>query len=346
MMSDPYSNVVWHNALSLSMSGLGWRQEPREQPFDRFPAAMASQVSPELWRLACQPAGVYVEFSGSPRQLFARWHLSEALPQGEAVNRLAQSGLDLYAKDAQGVWRWAGSRTPWNAPDCDGALVSGTLDGQERDYRVYLPISNRVDRVEIGSREPLGPLKRADERDPVVVYGTSIVHGAGVSRPGMPHVCQVGRMLDWELLNLGFCGRAWCEPVVAEALGRLRASLFVVDCLPNNGPEELETRLPVFLRILRGARPQIPILLVEDRQFGGARFQPERSPYRMAKNLVLARVVDGLRAEGVTGLHVATHPDWFGEDGDGTLDGSHPNDLGAWRMATALLPALHSVLKS
>jgi hypothetical protein len=344
MTSDPYADVIWHDAHGLCLGGLGWRQEAREQSFDRFPAAMREQVSPDLWRLACQPAGVYVEFAGSPRQVFARWHLSEPLPQGEAVNRLPQSGLDVYARDDLGIWRWAGSRTPWNAPNCDGSLISGILDAQEREYRVYLPLMNRVDRVEIGSREPLGPLKNADTRDPVVVYGTSIVHGAGVSRPGMPHVCQLGRMLDRELLNLGFCGRAWCEPGVAEALGRLRASLFVVDCLPNNGPEELAKRLPAFLRILRAARPDTPILLVEDRQFGGARFQPERSPYRCAKNRALERVVDGLRAEGLAGLHVASHLDWFGGDGEGTLDGSHPNDLGAWRMATALVPEVHALL--
>ena len=36
--------------------------------------------------------------------------------------------------------------------------------------------------------------------------------------------------------------------------------------------------------------------------------------------------------------------DMLGEDGDGTTDGSHPNDLGFLRQAEAMLPTLRMAL--
>ena len=122
-------------------------------------------------------------------------------------------------------------------------------------------------------------------------YGTSIVQGEGVGRSGMPHPSQLGRLLHQEVINLGFSGRAWCEPAVAEAMGRLNTQLFVVDCLPNNNPVELQQRLGLFLKILRQAQPTTPILLVEDRECGGAKFQPAYACQRSDKNAVLHSVM-------------------------------------------------------
>ena len=345
-MNDPFAGVNWLSAEQLGICGLGWKDEAREQPFDRFPIRVKPHIPEKLWSLACQPAGEYIEFHGAPTKIYARWHLSAARPQKHCAKPLAESGLDCYARDETGAWRWAGSRTPWNAPNCNGSIVTKALDGKERDYRVYLPLANRIDRLEIGAIEPLHVVTRhAAKAAPIVYYGTSIVHGEGVGRSGMTHASQIGRKLNHEVINLGFCGRAWCELAVAEAMSQLDATIFIVDCLPNNKPEELQERLRPFLQILRQAQSKTPILLVEDREFGGAQFQPELYHQPHDKNAVLHAVVNKLRTEGFDDLHLARHPSWFGEDGEGTEDGSHPNDLGAWRMATALSPIVDSLIK-
>jgi len=344
-VSDPYADVTWYDIRDFGLPVLGWQEQEREQPFDRFPLAMKDRIQEGLWGLSNKPAGLYVDFRGAPKQLFARWNLTTPLASDDKINRMPQAGLDLYARDGRGAWHWAGSRSPWNPPFCDGSLPYGDLDGAERDYRVYLPISTRVDQVLIGSKTPLSPVQHPDQRKPIAYYGSSIVHGAGVSRPGMPHACQLGRMLDRHLMNLGFAGRAWCEPAVAELLGQLDPALYLVDCVPNNSPEQLRERLPGFLRILRQARPHTPILLVEDRRFGGARFQPARMSEFQEKNRMQHLILEELKAEGLSGLHLASHPDWYGEDGEGTIDGSHPTDLGAWRMATALEPKVRALLE-
>src|SRR5690606_2418046 len=69
------------------------------------------------------------------------------------------------------------------------------------------------------------------------------------------------------MINLGFSGNGKCEPEVAALLGELDASLFVIDPLPNNFPENAAKLLPKFIEKLREARPETPILLV-----GGPRY--------------------------------------------------------------------------
>ena len=339
MANDPFDGVVWHDASKLGLGGLGWCDEVRENPYDRFPAAMRDQVAPKLWDLSTWAAGICVTFRTSARNLYVRWTLDEIdeRPVEAYQAACARSGMDCYGRDESENWRWVGTKEAWREPKCDGRLNNLPLDGIERDYRVYFPLMRRVLRAEIGACETILPSSK-DRRLPIAYYGTSIVHGAVVSRPGMTHAAQLGRLLQSEVVNLGFCGRAWCEPEVAAALSRLQPALYVIDVLPNNSAADLLQRLPVFLRILRNARPDTPVLLVGDRMFGDAAFMPERRRDFAAKNAAQEQAVQMLRDEGMEGLHLARHPDWFGADGEGSTDGSHPNDLGATRMAAALAP--------
>ena len=53
---------------------------------------------------------------------------------------------------------------------------------------------------------------------------------------------------------------------------------------------------------------------------------------------------DRLVADGVEGLHYLPGDPQLGDDGEGTVDGSHPTDLGFLRMADAFAPALAPLL--
>lgn len=351
MADETLADVIWHPIHSLSLGGLGWRNEDREQPLDRFPTSLKGLISPELWKLGCWSAGIYADFLGPPTELFVRWTMEEPQnPQADAfMAACARSGLDCYGRDHAGRWRWVGSKEAWREPSCDGRLHRLPLDGAARTYRVYLPLMRRVLSCEIGCRQPLSPVA-ADGRRPIAYYGTSIVHGAGVGRPGMPHAAQLGRALDREVFNLGVCGRAHCEIAIAEALGRLDPLIYLIDVLPNNTVENLGQRLPPFLRCLRQLRPDTPILCIGDRVFGDATFMPQRGQDFVAKNRRLQEIIDSLGQEGLSGLHLAVHADWFGSDGgsdgEGTADASHPNDLGAWRMAQQLTPVVQGLCEN
>ena len=114
--------------------------------------------------------------------------------------------------------------------------------------------------------------------------------------------------------------------------------------LPNNSPAEILERLPSFIQQLRKGRPNTPILLVENRKFGDASFLPHRETQRLEKNAAQFTVFQQLQASGLSNLHIAKTESWFGDDFEGTNDGSHPNDLGAWRMADQMLPIVKGLL--
>jgi hypothetical protein len=339
MHEDPFEGVTWRDVLDLGIRGMGWRDESREHPYDRFPVQLKAQLTPELWDLSVQSAGLYVDFQTHATEIFVRWTL-EGNPPAIVPGYTAPcgaSGVDCYGLDDQGVWRWVGNQEAWEDPQCNGRVTCRPLDGKLRTYRIYLPLRRRVLAFEVGARESISTSAKRGEH-PIAYYGTSIVHGAGVSRPGLTHAAQMGRRLKREVLNLGFCGRAFCEPAVAEALGRLDPILFIVDVVPNNCAVALAERLPRFLNILRAARPETPILLLGDRVFGDAAFVPERQRVYQEKNTSLEDVYAQAVASGMKDLHIHFADSWFGDDFEGTSDASHPNDLGAWRMAESLTP--------
>jgi len=54
---------------------------------------------------------------------------------------------------------------------------------------------------------------------------------------------------------------------------------------------------------------------------------------------------DSLVAAGVDGLHYLPGDKLIGDDGEGTVDGSHPTDLGFLRQADAMAGTLGPLLK-
>jgi hypothetical protein len=52
-----------------------------------------------------------------------------------------------------------------------------------------------------------------------------------------------------------------------------------------------------------------------------------------------------MQAEGITGLHYLEGNGLLGLDGEDTVDGSHPTDLGFFRQANAFETALRQIVK-
>ena len=200
---------------------------------------------------------------------------------------LLAGGIDCYGYCPQRGWCWVGQQTPWRPEGVvhDGRLNSTPLDGKRRRYR-YCGIGTPYESVEIGTN-PGAELSRAPLEDTsqlIVAYGTSIVHGWTVGRPGMAHPAIMARGLDRPIIPLGFAGNARMEVALAELLGELNPSVYTVDCLPNMNPELISERFRPFLDALRAKRPDTPILFIGDRVFGDHAFCPQRGEHYRAKN--------------------------------------------------------------
>ena len=185
----------------------------------------------------------------------------------------------------------------------------------------------------------------APTKPDVVYYGTSIAQGACASRPGMAMPSILGRKLGAHVVNLGFSGNGKMEPEMAKLLAELDPKVFVIDCLPTmNAPLVAERAAPL-VRTLRAARPKTPILLVEDRRFTNTDWFPARKQHHDGNHAALRAAYDQLMEEGVKHLTYVEDAPFLGEDGEGTVDASHPTDLGAMRWAEVMVPLVRPHLR-
>jgi lysophospholipase L1-like esterase len=212
---------------------------------------------------------------------------------------------------------------------------------------LYLPLYNRTESLVLGvpqgsSFEALPPL----DRKPIVYYGTSIAHGCSASRPGMAFPAILGRRLDYTVINFAFSGAGRMEEEMADLIQEIDAEVYVLDCLPNMTLDHVHERAEIFIRKLRQYRPNVPIILVEDRTLANAWLLPWWQKNHTNKRAAFRKVYDQLVAEGMTGLSYIEGDLLLGDDGDGTVDGSHPTDLGMVRMADAVEPYLRKALGS
>ena len=142
-----------------------------------------------------------------------------------------------------------------------------------------------------------------------------------------------------DCINLGFSGNAKAEDEMAQYIKALNMSLFVYD-YDHNAPtlEHLsETHSRMFATI-RQAQPELPILLLSRPKY--RLDQEEKQRLEVIKSTYDTAISDGDRnvyfMDGPTLMKYAKC--------DGTVDGCHPNDLGFYSMAKAILPLARSIL--
>lgn len=334
------AEVAWHDAKDWGVEGKGWSDTKRF--YDRLPGKAEGVVRGAVWNLSRHSAGMCADIETDATSIAAKWSLLSgnlAMPHMPATG---VSGLDLYAQE-DGKWYWLAVAKPSKQSN-QVTLMSGIKPGKRR-YRIYLPLYNGTESLAIGvdSKAHFKPIKPRTEK-PLLFYGTSITHGACASRPGMPHPAILGRWFDKPVINLGFSGNGRMEAEVAQLLGELDPCVYIIDCLPNmNGPTVAQRAAPL-VRIIRKARPNTPILLVEDRSFTNSRFLPGRQQHHAASRAALTNAYKTLQKEGVKGLHYLEGADLLGDDGEGATDGSHPSDLGFMRQAKVMAPVIKKVL--
>ncbi|MGI6081929.1 MAG: SGNH/GDSL hydrolase family protein [Limnochordia bacterium] len=337
------SGLVWYDVREWGVEGRGW--DDVERYYDRLPARAKGVVRDPVWNLSKDSAGMCTCFITDAPEIHARWRLRSARLAMSHMPATGVSGLDLYVRDeSAGVWRWLGIGRPEDSVEAQSMLAVG-LDGSRRSYLLYLPLYNGVESLEIGVPsnacfEPVAPRTAK----PVVFYGTSIVQGACASRPGMHHVAILGRRLDCPVINLGFSGNGRMEPEVGRLLAELDPAVYVIDCLPNMSVELVSERVEPLVRALREARPTAPIVLIGERYVHNVSLLPERRRVYAQKAEAFHKALERLTQAGVEGFHVIPGEPLLGDDGEGTVDGSHPTDLGFWRMADVLEPVLAKLL--
>lgn len=342
-LHEPCNELRWTDVADWRIEGRAFSD--RKAPYDRLPARAEGVVRDAVWHLSRHSAGMLLRFQSTSPELRVRYRLTSNALAKPHMPATGTSGCDLYGHDGE-RWRWIDVSRP-KSRDVEHVYFQGRRagDGGVNRFQLYLPLFNAVERLELGTAgDHLPTPLPARRRGAIVCYGTSILHGACASRPGMAWPAQLGRRLDREVTNLGFSGNGKMESEVGRFLCELDPAAFVIDCLPNMQPAEVAERTAPLVHQLRKARPTTPILLVEDRTFANAWFHRTRAEAHEQRRRALREAFAALQRDGVHGLHLLGGAALLGDDGEGTTDGSHPNDLGMMRMADAVAGALREVL--
>lgn len=341
--ADAGSELLWYDLRLLDVEGRGWTDT--KDFFDRLPAKAEGVVREPVWKLSRNSAGMCVRFRTDAKALHARWALTSSQLALTHMPATGVSGVDLYVRH-EGRWRWLAVGFP--KEQANSVELAKDLPAGEREFLLYLPLYNGVSSVAIGLPKA-ARLAKADQypgnRKPIVFYGTSITQGGCASRPGMVHTAILGRRLNYPVINLGFSGNGRMEPEMATLFAELDPAVYVLDCLPNMSAPQVTERVEPFVLTVRAARPETPILLVEDRNYTNGFLLESSRQRNLDSHAALRTAYERLTKAGDRNLHYLKGDELLGEDGEATVDSSHPTDLGFVRQAYAFELALRPILR-
>ena len=300
----------------------------------RLPREVAERTSPGVLTLSTNTAGGRVRFRSDTKNVavIAKYKNVTQMPHFSVTGR---RGMDLFA-DGTFVSTFI---PPDDMPNLAfEAKVGVPGEKKERDFTINLPTYENLTDLYIGIDENATLTKSTPYKNekPIVFYGSSITQGACASRPGNTYISFLSRWLDSDFINLGFSGSAKGEEAIVEYIASLDMSVFVCDYDHNApSPEHLEkTHLPLYRKV-RAAHPDLPIIFMT---------RPGVLVARPLHRKIIKKTYDIAISEGDKNVYFLDPNENMPFMADeGTVEACHPNDLGFYFMAQALLPILRGL---
>lgn len=303
-----------------------------DRTFVRMPDERAAAVSDGVRWVARSTAGGRIRFATDARSIRLRVQIAFC----------GFIGFDLYRLDGEtelfaGCFRGLEGNCPFiEQGDFECKIYVDGYVAQNpgvHTYTLNFPYNAHPTRVELGLEKGSVLRRGAPYRNekPVVFYGSSIVNGAWASRPGMTYPAQISQRLNLHYLNLGFSGLAKGEPAMAEYIAEQEMSAFVLDYDYNATRESLPLTHEPFYKTIRAAHPDIPVIIVTKPDY---LVDPAGSELRAG---MIRPTYENARARGENVVFIEGKTLFRGDSARNcSQDGTHPNDLGFYRMANVI----------
>ena len=150
-----------------------------------------------------------------------------------------------------------------------------------------------------------------------------------------------GILSNAQYVNLGFSGSALAEDAIAQYLAGLDMSVFVCD-YDHNVPDAAYLRQTHFrlYETIRKAQPELPIIFLS-----APCILLKKDPFTERRKIIYDTYQAALN-KGDKNVYFIGGEELFAGDGwdSCTVDGTHPNDLGFYRMAMRIEKTLISAL--
>ena len=183
----------------------------QDEIYRRLPKAVAEATSAGVNKLAKETAGVRVRFSTDSGYILIKTKMP-VIARNSHMTLLMSGGFDLYEDTPTGSRFVKAFMPPYKMEDGYEQIIRfGSR--KMRYFTINFPLHSVVSEFYVGLQEDsqLGAGKPYKNKKPIIIYGSSIVHGTGASRPGLAYSNIISRKLDMDIVNLGFSGNAKAE---------------------------------------------------------------------------------------------------------------------------------------
>lgn len=339
------AEVVWHDVRQAPFALHGFFEPLTEEIFRRVPVAVAEATSPSVAKLAQESAGGRVRFSTDSPYIAIRAKY-RVVGRSSHMTLVSTAGFDLYADGEFGSRFIKEFRMPYDMTD-SYEQIAYLESAAMRSLTVNFPVHAVVESLQIGLKpdarlEAPRPYRAVD---PVVIYGSSIVHGTAASRPGLIYPSILARSLNVDVYNLGFSGNAKGEPAMAEWIATLPMSIFVCDYDHNApSPEYLEQTHYAFYETVRKRNPDLPYVMITRPNFWTCWRTHEEITQRrevIMRSYLKAREAGDKNVYFTDGFSFWSEPHTY----EFAMDGVHPNDAGFVRMADGIGTVLRYIFE-
>ena len=293
--------------------------------------------------LGASSTGLAIVFRTDSRAINVKWSTTKK-KIGNNSTPILQSGLDLYIRD-NGKWIFAGAARPsFNSTEHKYTAVKNMAEGT-KECLLYLPMNNGVTLLEIGvdknaTIEPMeSPFKHK-----FAFVGSSLTHGFSASRPGATYVARLGRELNAEIANIGLSGQCKLDDYFANIVCENNADAYIFDTFSNSTDKIIEERLDNFVRRVATAHPDKPMIFLQtikrDIGYFDLDARKRNDNQRAAAEKGMARLCKKYK-----NVYFINPGIILGDNHEGTIDGTHLNDLGVQCTIDYLVPKLKKILK-
>ncbi len=340
-------DLLWHNPNSNIFRTTGFPWYEQDKKYRRLPVNPRLEIPEAVNIIANCTAGGQIAFQTDSSHIAIRAELTGKASMNH-MPATGQCGFDLYV-GAPGSQRFHNVTKFYLSESSYEILLFDHPEKVMRNFTINFPLYTGVKKLVIGldtdAETTLPPPWEVDGK--IIFYGTSITQGGCASRPGMAFTNILSRLLNAEIINLGFSGNGRGEPEMIELMADIPSPKLLILDYHANAAGKLKQTLPVATQILRKRHPNVPILMVSRIAYAKDASHPTSLTARSEDHDVYINVLEKMKNEGDTRIFFLDGTKLLGTDYDEcTVDGVHPSDLGFMRIAQGLKPEILKIMES
>lgn len=281
-------------------------------------------VSDNVDILKKHPSGLNIIFQTDSKNIKLKAKLAGPAYMSHMTS-VGTIGFSLYVLNKD-KWAFLGATKVLNK-EYTANMISN-MDKKMRTYRIYFPLYQELIDAYVGVDEKAKFEFVKPKMDNLVIYGTSISQGGCATRPGMDYGAILGRLLNLNVINLGFSGSCKIEEVMTDEINKIDKKYLILE-LESNSPsyEHMKTHLTYMLENLKN-KDKFDIYLIshfaDTEVLVNKNLKRYREGFRQLQaSFPYVKFIDGEKLTKSLGY-------------EGTVDGVHMTDLGFYDLAHKL----------